>query len=144
MKVKAKIAVGATIIAGVLAYLAYLGASSSWQYYLLVDECVAQAPQFAGKRLRISGRVVAGSLHIAGDRRNVSFSLEGAEHTLPVICRGTLPDNLAEGMDVVVEGALKSDGHLQGEKVITRCASKYAAEETARAGKSERGALPPP
>ncbi len=135
MNVKGKMVVGATVLAGVIAYLAYLGASSSWQYYLLVDECVAQADRFAGKRLRVSGRVMAGSLNVANNRRQAAFVLEGTERKLPVSCRGTLPDNLAEGMEVVVEGALKTDGHLQGEKVITRCASKYAAEGVARGGK---------
>jgi cytochrome c-type biogenesis protein CcmE len=39
-------------------------------------------------------------------------------------CRCRLPDNLAEDIDVVVEGTFQSDG-IHGDKVITRCASKY-------------------
>jgi cytochrome c-type biogenesis protein CcmE len=38
-----------------------------------------------------------------------------------------LPDNLVEGIDVVVEGTLEKQGRLRGEKVMTRCASKYQA-----------------
>jgi len=30
---------------------------------------------------------------------------------------------------VVVEGVLQDDGHLQGQRVITRCASKYAPRD---------------
>jgi cytochrome c-type biogenesis protein CcmE len=30
-------------------------------------------------------------------------------------------------MDVVVEGTLQPDGRLIGDKVLTRCASKYEA-----------------
>ena len=46
-----KLAVGAIIIAAVTIYLAFAGAASSWQYYLTVDECVDQAPQFVGSQL---------------------------------------------------------------------------------------------
>jgi cytochrome c-type biogenesis protein CcmE len=112
--------------------LAYLGASSSWQYYVLVDECVVHADQLRGKRLRVSGRVAVGTLNPAPDRRGATFVLEGEAHRVSVCYPGALPDNLAEGRDVVVEGALKDDGHLQGETIITRCASKYAPAEPAR------------
>jgi cytochrome c-type biogenesis protein CcmE len=63
-------------------------------------------------------------LTIVDDRRRATFDLAGELHTLHVACRCPLPDNLAEGIDVVVEGTLQADG-IQGDKVITRCASKY-------------------
>ena len=44
---------------------------------------------------------------------------------LKVVCSGPLPDNLAEGIAVLVEGRLDDGGLLHGEKVLTRCASKY-------------------
>jgi cytochrome c-type biogenesis protein CcmE len=43
---------------------------------------------------------------------------------LHATCRCALPDNLAENIDVVVEGMLQAD-EIHGDKVITRCASKY-------------------
>jgi cytochrome c-type biogenesis protein CcmE len=134
MSVKAKLALGATVILAAVGYLAYLGASTSWQYYLLVDECVVHGDQMSGKRLRVSGAVAAGSLSISPNRRGASFVLQGKEHSLPVSCLGPLPDNLAEGIDVVVEGTIQPDGCLQGQKVITRCASKYAPVEDSRPG----------
>jgi cytochrome c-type biogenesis protein CcmE len=130
MTLKAKLLLGGTVMTAAIIYVAYLGASSSWQYYLLVDECVAQASQLHGKRLRVSGRVADDSLSISADRREASFRLLGHEQSLQVSQRGPLPDNLAEGIEVVVEGSLRPDGQLQGDKVITRCASKYAPEET--------------
>jgi cytochrome c-type biogenesis protein CcmE len=47
---------------------------------------------------------------------------------LKVICSGPLPDNLAEDMDVVVEGRLEEPDLLRGDKVLTRCASKYGSQ----------------
>ena len=119
-----KLTTGALLMAAAIGYLAYLGAASSWQYYLSVDEAVADATHIEGKRIRVSGRVRPGSLTIVDDRRQATFDLAGELHTLHATCYCTLPDNLAEGIDVVVEGTFQSDG-IHGDKVITRCASKY-------------------
>lgn len=119
------------VILAAIAYAVYLGLASGWQYYLQVDECLAQADQFRGKRLRLSGRVAPGTLQAFAEKREANFVLEGVEHKLPVAYRGTIPDNLAEGRDVVVEGSLAADGYFQCETLITRCASKYAPKDSA-------------
>jgi len=124
-----KLLIGGLIIVGVTAYMAYLGASSSWQYYVSVDECLNGQSTFEGQRLRVSGKVVADSLRIDTDGRRAVFSLDGESDDLQVVCSGTLPDNLAENIDVVVEGRLDGSGVLQGEKLLTRCASKYDSED---------------
>jgi cytochrome c-type biogenesis protein CcmE len=124
MSIGIKLTAGALLMGAAIGYLAYLGAASSWQYYLSVDEAVTDSTHIEGKRIRVSGRVKSGSLTIIDDRRQATFELVGELHLLHVACRCPLPDNLAEGIDVVVEGTLQADG-IQGDKVITRCASKY-------------------
>jgi cytochrome c-type biogenesis protein CcmE len=126
-----KLTAGAVLVAAAIGYLAFVGAASSWQYYLSVDEAVADAVHLKGRRLRVSGRVTAGSLSIGEDRRQATFDLTGERHTLHVTCCCLLPDNLAEDIDVVVEGAFDADG-IHGDKVITRCASKYEPADTTR------------
>lgn len=130
MSLNRKFAVGAVLIAAGTLYLAYLGAASSWRYYVLVDECVEHSADFAGHRLRVNGKVAPDSLHIRDDRQLATFTLCGATERLEVSCPGPLPDNLAEEIDVVVEGRLKTGAtlHLAGDRVLTRCASKYAAQ----------------
>ncbi|NQT38031.1 MAG: cytochrome c maturation protein CcmE [Planctomycetes bacterium] len=137
-----KLAIGVFVIVGVTAYMAYLGASTGWQYYLTVDECVADARALAEDRIRVGGTVAHQSLRITGDGRHAAFSLQGQRHRLPVVCTGPLPDRLSEGIDVLVEGRLDASGCLRGEKIIARCASKYesrparaTAQRAARAGK---------
>jgi cytochrome c-type biogenesis protein CcmE len=129
MSLNAKLIVGATAIAAMVAYVAYLGASSSYQYYVLVDECVADADVLQGHRVRVSGRVATDSLAISADRGRAEFVLKGDHEQIAVTCTGLLPDNLAEGLDVVVEGTLGDAAVLEGDKVLTRCASKYEPEE---------------
>jgi cytochrome c-type biogenesis protein CcmE len=122
-----KLALVAALVAAVTAYVAYLGASASWQYYLTVDECVADAASLPGQPIRVSGKVARGSLRIAPDAKHAEFRLQGAYETLRVACSGSLADGLAEELEVVVEGRLDRSGTLQAVKVLTRCASKYSA-----------------
>jgi cytochrome c-type biogenesis protein CcmE len=109
--------------------MAYLGAQSSWQYYLTVDECTADAGELVGSPLRVNGHVAPSSLELAPNRSTASFVLRGSNSGLVVVCDGPLPDNLAEDIDVVVEGELDAAGVLRGNRVLTRCASKYRSGE---------------
>ncbi len=131
-----KLAIGGLIIVGVTAYMAYLGASSSWQYYVSVDECLQRRSTFEGLRLRVNGKVAVDSLRIDPDGKRAVFSLDGEPDDLPVVCSGTLPDNLAENIDVVVEGRLDESGVLQGDKLLTRCAGKYDSEDASAPSKA--------
>jgi cytochrome c-type biogenesis protein CcmE len=126
-----KLAIAGVVVAGVTAYMAYLGASSSWQYYMTVPECVENAHQVAGQRIRVSGSIVPGSLTISPDRQEAHFSLSESGSQIPVVCKGPLPDDLSatKTMDVVVEGRLEESCMLEGDKLITRCASKYNAQK---------------
>ena len=122
----------ALLVAAAIGYLAFLGAAGSWQYYVSVDEAHADAAHLTGKRIRVNGRVETGSLKIDKDRRQATFELRGESHLLHATCHCALPDNLAENIDVVVEGTIQADG-IHGHKVITRCASKYESKGPAMA-----------
>jgi cytochrome c-type biogenesis protein CcmE len=126
-----KLTLAGFLIAGVTAYMAYLGASSSWQYYMTVKECVENAKDLTGQRVRISGSIAPGSLVIARDRQEARFSLTESGSNIPVVCKGPLPDDLSpdKPMDVVVEGRLEGTCTFRGDKLITRCASKYDAKK---------------
>ncbi len=130
-----KLVMGGVIVAGLTAYVAYRGASASWQYYLTADECLAKSASLTGCRVRVSGRIAAGTLAVDNGRMQASFALEGDTSSLKVVCRGPLPDNLAEGAAVLVEGRLDGAGVMHGDKVLTRCAGKYQSRQsTATAG----------
>ena len=125
-----KLTLGGLVIAGVTAYMAFVGASASWKYYLTADECAANAATLVGTRVRVSGKVANDTLHVTSDRRHADFTLRGSTGELPVACTGQLPENLTEDMEVVVEGRLEAGGLLRGDKVLTRCASKYEPQAT--------------
>jgi cytochrome c-type biogenesis protein CcmE len=137
MTARGKLAIGGVVLVGVTAYMAYLGAAESWQYYLTVDECLANAETVGRDRIRVSGKIAPDSLRIAPDRRQADFFLEGSEGKLRVICPGPLPDNLAEGADVVAEGRLEDSGLLRADKLLTRCAGKYESRRPPRASEDD-------
>ena len=95
---------------------------------MTADECLANVAEVAGRRVRVSGRVVPKTLCMAADRLGATFSLAGSTGRLQVVCSGALPDNLASAADVVVEGRIDAMGLLRGDKVLTRCASKYQSQ----------------
>jgi len=131
-----KLVLGGIVIAGVTVTMAYLGATTSWQYYLTAEECLAGGPSLVGARIRVSGKIAPGTLEIGADRRQAAFSLAAPEASLPVICAGPLPDNLADEIDVVVEGRLERPDLLRGHKVLTRCSSKYQSQAASRASEA--------
>ena len=45
-----KLTLACLVVAGTTAYMAYLGAAESWQYYLTSDECLANLEAFAGSQ----------------------------------------------------------------------------------------------
>ena len=128
MATSTRLAIGSAIVLSVIAYTTYLGASSSWQYYLTVDECITDAAELTNERIRVTGKIAADSLRAAEDRIGATFLLEGTHGNLSVNCSGQLPDNLAEGRQVVVEGRLQDAHHIVADKVLTRCASKYSSQ----------------
>jgi cytochrome c-type biogenesis protein CcmE len=129
------------VIGGATGYMGYVSATSSWKYYVTADECVAHLSELDGSRVRVSGVIAAGSLSINGERSQASFVLLGQKQQLETVCAGTLPDNLQEETEVVVEGYLQADGTLHGDKVLTKCASKYddGGQPKSRAGAATDG-----
>ena len=125
-----KLAIGGLIVTFVTGYMAYQGAATSWQYYLTVDECNADFARLGDSRLRVHGQVAQGSLHIAPNRGSAEFHLAGQRTHLKVITKGPIPDNLKEQIEVVVEGRLMDSATLGGERVLTKCASKYQSPDS--------------
>jgi hypothetical protein len=45
--------------------------------------------------------------------------------SIPVVYAGTVPDIFREGIQVVVEGKMGSDGTFEAETLLAKCPSKY-------------------
>jgi cytochrome c-type biogenesis protein CcmE len=116
-------------IAGAVVYLGAAAARSNWVYYLDVDRFVEQQRAGApdGDRVRLHGTVALEGFEVSAADMCARFKLVGEGDRLPVEYRGVVPDLLAPGREVVVEGAAEA-GIFRADVLMTKCGSKYESE----------------
>jgi cytochrome c-type biogenesis protein CcmE len=135
-----RLAIGILLVAAALSYLVYAGTKDNLVYYYEVDEVQAAAASTDG-RIRVSGDVVEGSIVKDEDARVIRFAIrattangeqgaaagsdETSAESIPVVYAGTVPDIFREGIQVVVEGKMGSDGTFEAETLLAKCPSKY-------------------
>jgi cytochrome c-type biogenesis protein CcmE len=117
---------------GAIVVFVLVGFKDASIYAMPVDEAVAQANKLEGRKLRVDGELVPGSLDDKVPCK-ATFVLKGAEHTMPVShTKCELPDTFRDrpegGVMVTVEGELKG-GTFAATNVMAKCTSKYESEE---------------
>ena len=132
---KLRIALGIAGIVAALIFFAVSGFQEGKAYYITLEELNEMGDDAQEKRLKVAGRVAAGS--IKGTGLSMSFILEQNEVTLPVRYTGSspVPDTFKDGTEAVVEGKYLEEGIFEADKIQAKCASKYEAEY----GTSETG-----
>ncbi len=148
---------GALIVAAVI----YLIASSTYagaQYYLTLDEMLAQAEHLRGKTLRISGAVDGDSIAYDPQSQTLRFTLAGIpgdmedinrsgglaavlKHALSdpaaarvvVLYQGAPPDLLRHEAQAIVTGRLGEDGVFYADDLLLKCPTRYREEIPAQA-----------
>lgn len=117
--------------------LGFLVADSlrSAQYYKTIAEVRQASASLQGKRFRVAGRVVPGSLETraAGAASAHRFRLVEDGQELVVHYGRPLPDSFTDGVEVVVAGSLLASGEFAADELLARCPSKYEAERTPEA-----------
>ena len=117
-----KLILGAAVIVCALGFVAYQGARSSIVYYLTPTEFSGR-PDLQQARVRLAGRVVAGSIQKSGGETR--FAIADGAARYPVRFAGALPDLFADDRQVLVEGRLDRDGVFQAAQVITTHPVEY-------------------
>jgi cytochrome c-type biogenesis protein CcmE len=97
---------------------------------------VAEKPIPPGKRFRLGGLVVKGSLK-RGAGTTVEFTITDTVKTVPVSYTGVLPDLFREGQGVVAEGKLDASGRFLADTVLAKHDEKYMPPEVAKALKEQ-------
>ncbi len=127
-KILLTVLVSATALAGVL--WASLGEGA--EYYKHVDEARSSQDRLTGKRLRVHGNVVAGTIVHQAGTLDYHFTLESKaprpHATLSVNFHGIVPDLFKEGAEVIAAGVLGNDGLLSSDRIETKCPSKYETQ----------------
>jgi cytochrome c-type biogenesis protein CcmE len=127
-KILLSVVVSASAIVGLL--WASLGEGA--EYYKHVDEAQTAQQRLTGKRLRIHGNVVPGSIVHQAGTLDYRFTLESKaprEHaTMAVNFHGIVPDLFKEGAEVIAAGVLGGDNVLKSDRIETKCPSKYETQ----------------
>jgi cytochrome c-type biogenesis protein CcmE len=125
---KLKFAAGIAIVLAGVTTLAISGFEESKSYYQTVTELREMGAKAEGRRVRVAGNVVPGSI-ARHEQGVVTFDIEFEGDTLGVryVGRGPLPDTLVDRAQAVAEGKLQPDGTFEATLVQAKCASKYEA-----------------
>lgn len=108
-------------IAGTLVYSMVGRMSKNTVYYYTVSE--VQDVEIEGL-IRMAGHVKAGSIQREPERMFVRFEVTDTTSSLPVEYTGPIPDIFAEGIEVIVEGAVEDDV-FKASTLLAKCPSKY-------------------
>jgi cytochrome c-type biogenesis protein CcmE len=119
------------VVFGALAFLGYNAFKASSMYYLSVGELLTRSETSAGDELRVSGKVVEGTVQRGPEANVVRFTMADEDGpSVPVVYQGVVPDTFQEGGEVVVEGGLGPEGVFNARTLLAKCPSKYEPEES--------------
>ena len=129
------------VMVGGLVGLFLVGFKEAAIYAMPVDQVLTQTGKLTGRKIRVEGELVPGTL-VKRDSpceyrftvhpipaQNAAAALD-AKIQLPVrygqcVIPDTVRDMPAGGVQVTVEGSLTAEGHFQATQVFAKCSSKY-------------------
>jgi cytochrome c-type biogenesis protein CcmE len=110
-----------------------LGALSDSVAFFATPSDIASGEVDAGKRFRLGGLVVPGSIERAAEDATVSFRLTDQKNEVRVSYHGLLPDLFREGQGIVAEGRIGADGTFVASEVLAKHDETYMPPEAAEA-----------
>ena len=126
--VRPKFLVAGGFILGSLVFLMYNGINDSMVRYHEVPEVLAQPTGFTEARIRLTGQVKPGTVHLYKRQSKVDFEVydQAAGLSLPVTYEGDIPDTFQERAEVVIEGRYhEDDEQFRATILLAKCPSKY-------------------
>lgn len=125
-----KIAVTAGVLVAALSGLMYTTLREGTEYYIHVDEVMAEPGAWHGKRLQLHGYVVEKSIERRRDSLDYRFRIQSNGKVVQATYTGVVPDTFKDGSEVVIRGQLGPDGFKVDAKdgIMAKCPSKYEAK----------------
>jgi cytochrome c-type biogenesis protein CcmE len=129
MKHKAlRIALTTTVLVLALGGLLYSTLSEGTEYYMHVDEVLADPGAWQGKNLQVHGYVVKDSILRKRDSLEYRFKVQSKGAILDARYTGIVPDTFKDESEVVLKGRLEDGAlHVAPNGVMAKCPSKYEA-----------------
>jgi cytochrome c-type biogenesis protein CcmE len=125
-----KIAVTCVVLTAALGGLMYTTLQEGTEYYMHVDEVMADAQAWQGKRLQLHGFV--SDLRQRPNTLDYRFQVHNNGKIVTAEYSGVVPDNFKNGAEVVLKGQLHPQGFTVAPNgVMAKCPSKYSPKSPA-------------
>jgi cytochrome c-type biogenesis protein CcmE len=131
MKHKAlKIVLTTVVLVVALGGLLYSTLGDGTEYYMHVDEVMANPGQWQGKNLQVHGFVVKDSILRKRDSLEYRFKVQSKGAIIDATYTGIVPDTFKDESEVVLKGRLGAGGfQVAPNGVMAKCPSKYEANK---------------
>jgi cytochrome c-type biogenesis protein CcmE len=138
VKARSKFLLGGLMVLGSSGLLMASSIEETAVYYLTPVELAAKIEKdrsFHDVGVKVGAKVVPGSIVRDPGGRSLTFRMTDGTKTYPVAYRGIAPDTFTDGVDVVVEGRLGTDGTFRATTLLAKCASRYENAPDSAGGK---------
>lgn len=118
------------VMVGSVVSLFLVGFKEAAIYAMPVDKLLASKDSLLGRKVRVEGELVPGTLVKRDSPCEYRFSIHGTQAPLPVrYAQCVIPDTFRDvpngGVQVTVEGGLTNEGSFEASLVMAKCSSKY-------------------
>lgn len=123
----------ALIISGI-GYLALGNFGKNLVYFFTPSEVASLSQDYFGRKVRVGGMVVQGSLRVVPNSLKMTFKLTDGAATIPVSFEGIPPDLFKEGQGAVLEGYWDEARQFHSNLIMAKHSEDYMPIELKRAG----------
>ena len=123
----------ALIISGI-GYLALGNFGKNLVYFFTPSEVASLSQDYFGRKVRVGGLVVPGSLRVVPKSLKMTFELTDGAATIPVSFEGIPPDLFKEGQGAVLEGYWDEARQFHSNLIMAKHSEDYMPIELKRAG----------
>ena len=122
------------IIGAALGYLALGNFGENLVYFFTPSEVIALSEDYYGKKVRVGGMVVKGSVKVIPNSLKMTFDLTDGAIQIPVAFEGIPPDLFKEGQGAVVEGYWDKGQTFHSHMIMAKHSEDYMPIELKKAG----------
>jgi cytochrome c-type biogenesis protein CcmE len=136
------------VMVGAVCTLFLVGFKEAAIYAMPVHQLAASQDKMMGRKVRVEGELVPGTLVKRDDPCEYRFTMHSGGKELPVrYAQCVIPDTFRDvpggGVQVTVEGALASPSQFDATLVMAKCTSKYdPATHEMKKGDAMPGGMP--
>ena len=149
MSPRAKLGFAFVLIAGAVAYFAFIAFQGATVSYLSVTQAVADSPTPVDRLVGVMGKLVQDSYVRDADGLTAYFSIKDEDGTdvLEITYRGEIGQVFFnEHSEIILQGQKLVDGSFNADNLTVRCPSKYLteAEQAEIEAQNSGNPVPPP